>query len=183
MRLSRACFIFFLAALDPGSQALFVPASRGGGKLTTSFTSSTTSQLHQFSVFPPPNRPNGDNKWGGILSRDPDEDLVESSSSSSTATTSSENMKEDHEDVDKETNNDTPQVPRRKPTSNMTAESMLPYMVTTLDGEEMMLLELLQQRSQVVVFSCLSHFGDFNAWEMTQRYQTAIQTGLLPQER
>jgi hypothetical protein len=30
-----------------------------------------------------------------------------------------------------------------------------------------------------VVLSCLSHYGDYNAWEMTQQYMSAIKSGRL----
>ena len=34
-----------------------------------------------------------------------------------------------------------------------------------------------------VILSCLSHFGDYNAWEMTQQYMTAVKSGRLSEER
>ena len=48
--------------------------------------------------------------------------------------------------------------------------------VSTLDGQRVSLAEMLQGEGPVVL-SCLSHFGDFNAWELTQQYVTALKEG------
>jgi hypothetical protein len=36
-----------------------------------------------------------------------------------------------------------------------------------------------QDSDETYVVSCLSHFGDFNAWELTQQYIAAIDSGRL----
>jgi hypothetical protein len=37
-------------------------------------------------------------------------------------------------------------------------------------------------KTSTVIVSCLSHYGDFNAWELTQQYMTAIQDGRLDED-
>jgi len=53
--------------------------------------------------------------------------------------------------------------------------------VSTLDDEVLSLSQVLPTNDDdgrpPVVLSCLSHFGDFNAWELTQQYVTALQEG------
>jgi hypothetical protein len=53
--------------------------------------------------------------------------------------------------------------------------------VRTLGDETVSLAEVLRQEDDddtaPIVFSCLSHFGDFNAWELTQQYVTALKSG------
>ena len=52
--------------------------------------------------------------------------------------------------------------------------------VTDLDGTSLSLGQLLPEDSEdTIVLSCLSHYGDFNAWELTQQYVTAIESGKL----
>merc|ERR1740139_90134 len=43
--------------------------------------------------------------------------------------------------------------------------------VTTLDGESVLLGDIISSEERPTILSCLSHFGDFNAWELTQKYQ------------
>jgi len=47
--------------------------------------------------------------------------------------------------------------------------------VKNLDGESILLGDILSSDERPTVLSCLSHFGDFNAWELTQKYQ-AVNT-------
>jgi hypothetical protein len=54
--------------------------------------------------------------------------------------------------------------------------------VETLDGETLALGDVLSSSSNTVALSCLSHFGDYNAWEMTQQYMSAVQSGRLSDE-
>lgn len=50
--------------------------------------------------------------------------------------------------------------------------------VWTLDDKELSLDEILRQDgSSPIILSCLSHFGDFNAWELTQQYAAALKPG------
>jgi AhpC/TSA antioxidant enzyme len=59
--------------------------------------------------------------------------------------------------------------------------------VQTLDGKTVLLGDVLGQTqsssslssSKPVVLSCLSHYGDYNAWELTQQYMTAIEQGRI----
>mmetsp|Transcript_3414 Transcript_3414/g.5641 ORF Transcript_3414/g.5641 Transcript_3414/m.5641 type:complete len:778 (-) Transcript_3414:38-2371(-) len=39
--------------------------------------------------------------------------------------------------------------------------------------------DILQKYSSPLILSCLTHFGDFNAWELTQQYMAAIDSGKL----
>jgi hypothetical protein len=34
-----------------------------------------------------------------------------------------------------------------------------------------------------IIISCLSHFGDFNAWELTQQYMAAMDSGRIANDR
>ena len=47
--------------------------------------------------------------------------------------------------------------------------------VQHLSGETVKLGQVLKKEEQTVILSCLSHFGDFNAWELTQQYIPATQ--------
>jgi len=51
--------------------------------------------------------------------------------------------------------------------------------VTTLGGESVLLGDVLSSGERPTVLSCLSHFGDFNAWELTQKYQAADTTAKI----
>jgi hypothetical protein len=56
--------------------------------------------------------------------------------------------------------------------------------VETLQSEKVPLGDVIISSSGdsgrcAVVLSCLSHYGDFNAWEMTQQYMSAIKSGRL----
>jgi hypothetical protein len=53
--------------------------------------------------------------------------------------------------------------------------------VTTLQSEMVGLGDVLMSSNGggTVVLSCLSHYGDYNAWEMTQQYMSAIKSGRL----
>ena len=64
--------------------------------------------------------------------------------------------------------------------------------VQTLDGQTMKLGDVLTTKvsdddgdrddgnnDPIVVMSCLSHYGDYNAWELTQQYMLAIKEGRL----
>ncbi|KAG7356748.1 AhpC/TSA antioxidant enzyme [Nitzschia inconspicua] len=53
--------------------------------------------------------------------------------------------------------------------------------VETLNGDTATLGDIMSNNSTVVL-SCLSHFGDYNAWEMTQQYMSAIQSGRLSED-
>ncbi|KAG7356392.1 AhpC/TSA antioxidant enzyme [Nitzschia inconspicua] len=53
--------------------------------------------------------------------------------------------------------------------------------VETLNGDTVTLGDLMSNNSTVVL-SCLSHFGDYNAWELTQQYMSAIQSGRLSED-
>jgi hypothetical protein len=62
--------------------------------------------------------------------------------------------------------------------------SMLKIPVTTLENTEIMLDDLLDLGSpQPTILTCLSHFGDFNAWEVTQQYISAIESGRIATSR
>jgi hypothetical protein len=65
-----------------------------------------------------------------------------------------------------------------------TKASMLKIPVTTLKNKEVMLDDLLDLDSpQPTILTCLSHFGDFNAWEVTQQYISAIESGRIATSR
>lgn len=52
--------------------------------------------------------------------------------------------------------------------------------VRTLEDDPLSLEQMLQHAGNdacPVILSCLSHFGDFNAWELTQQYVTALKEG------
>lgn len=65
-----------------------------------------------------------------------------------------------------------------------TKASMLKISVTTLQNTEIMLDDLLDlENPQPTILTCLSHFGDFNAWEVTQQYISAIESGRIATSR
>jgi len=52
--------------------------------------------------------------------------------------------------------------------------------VRTLNDDEVSLSQVVlpdNDEETPVIFSCLSHFGDFNAWELTQQYMVALKEG------
>lgn len=50
--------------------------------------------------------------------------------------------------------------------------------VATPNNDKVLLGSLLPTNpDQTVILACLSHFGDFNAWEVTQQYVTAVEDG------
>mmetsp|Transcript_41903 Transcript_41903/g.127077 ORF Transcript_41903/g.127077 Transcript_41903/m.127077 type:complete len:343 (-) Transcript_41903:290-1318(-) len=51
--------------------------------------------------------------------------------------------------------------------------------VATSDDEVPLGSLLTDDPNQTTVLACLSHFGDFNAWEVTQQYITAVKDGLF----
>jgi hypothetical protein len=54
--------------------------------------------------------------------------------------------------------------------------------VETLQSEKIKLGDVIMSASGgrgTVVLSCLSHYGDYNAWEVTQQYMSAINSGRL----
>jgi hypothetical protein len=56
--------------------------------------------------------------------------------------------------------------------------------VQTLGGDTIKLGDVLadvapQNSDGPVVMSCLSHYGDYNAWELTQQYVSALKEGRL----
>jgi hypothetical protein len=59
--------------------------------------------------------------------------------------------------------------------------------VKTLDNWPIKLGDVLSQHldgaEDTVILSCLSHFGDYNAWEMTQQYISAVKSGRLSDDR
>jgi hypothetical protein len=55
--------------------------------------------------------------------------------------------------------------------------------VQTLDNQTSALGDLVDCSQNTVILSCLSHFGDFNAWELTQQYTAAINSGRITSER
>jgi hypothetical protein len=60
--------------------------------------------------------------------------------------------------------------------------------VQTLQNETMALGDIIQcgassDGDAPIIISCLSHFGDFNAWELTQQYMAAIDTGRIANDR
>jgi hypothetical protein len=60
--------------------------------------------------------------------------------------------------------------------------------VQTLQNETMALGDIIQCGSSSdgdapIIISCLSHFGDFNAWELTQQYMAAIDSGRMANDR
>lgn len=78
---------------------------------------------------------------------------------------------------------DVPFFARSKPD---TKASMLKIEVTTLENTRIMLGDLLDLGSpqrQPTILTCLSHFGDFNAWEVTQQYISAIKSGRIDTSR
>ena len=77
----------------------------------------------------------------------------------------------------------TPFFARSKPE---TKASMLKIKVTTLKNTKIMLdslLDLDSPQRQPTILTCLSHFGDFNAWEVTQQYISAIESGRIATSR
>lgn len=63
-------------------------------------------------------------------------------------------------------------------------DQMADLQVQTLDEATVTVGDLMasvgaKTKSDVVVVSCLSHFGDFNAWELTQQYMAAVKGGRL----
>jgi hypothetical protein len=66
-----------------------------------------------------------------------------------------------------------------KPDTKVSMLTKIP--VTTLQNTELMLDELLDLDSSPspTILTCLSHFGDFNAWEITQQYIAAIESGRI----
>lgn len=88
-------------------------------------------------------------------------------------------------------------IPTKSAAFALSTESSLAQVesltVQTLGGDVVKLGDVLknannqQQQStnarknpgQAVVLSCLSHYGDYNAWELTQQYMTAVRQGRL----
>jgi hypothetical protein len=72
-----------------------------------------------------------------------------------------------------------------KTTTTTTQWSMLEKVsVQTLDHQTVDLGDVVQGDGDgTVVLSCLSHFGDLNAWELTQQYLSAIDSGRIGTER
>ena len=54
--------------------------------------------------------------------------------------------------------------------------------VQDLEGESIPLPSVIPN-DQTVVLSCLSHFGDYNAWEVTQQYIAALGSGRISTPR
>lgn len=83
--------------------------------------------------------------------------------------------------------NESPEdAPFLAPSQPGTKASMLKIKVTTLENTEIMLDELLDldnPQGQPTILTCLSHFGDFNAWEVTQQYISAIESGRIATSR
>jgi hypothetical protein len=56
--------------------------------------------------------------------------------------------------------------------------------VHTLDDQTVVLNDVVKNKNdRGFILTCLSHFGDFNAWEMTQQYVAALEAGRIPNER
>jgi hypothetical protein len=79
----------------------------------------------------------------------------------------------------------TPMTMTMTMTATTTQWSMLEKVpVQTLDKRTVDLGDVVQGDGDgAVILSCLSHFGDFNAWELTQQYLSAIDSGRIGTER
>ena len=61
--------------------------------------------------------------------------------------------------------------------------------VKTLEGQTIKLGDVIMKEinsdnnADTIILSCLSHFGDFNAWELTQQYIAAITSGRITNKR
>jgi hypothetical protein len=75
-------------------------------------------------------------------------------------------------------------VPFFASTKPETKASNLKITVRTLENTKIMLGDLMDfNSSQPTILTCLSHFGDFNAWEVTQQYISAIESGRMATSR
>jgi hypothetical protein len=54
--------------------------------------------------------------------------------------------------------------------------------VKSLDDRTVVLGDVVKSDNGFIL-TCLSHFGDFNAWEMTQQYIAVMDAGRIPNER
>jgi hypothetical protein len=55
--------------------------------------------------------------------------------------------------------------------------------IQTLDGKTVEVGSVVSKDDATIVLSCLSHFGDFNAWELTQQYLSALESEQIASNR
>jgi hypothetical protein len=55
--------------------------------------------------------------------------------------------------------------------------------IQTLDGKTVEMGSVVPKEDATIILSCLSHFGDFNAWELTQQYLSALESGQIASDR
>ena len=76
--------------------------------------------------------------------------------------------------------------PTATTTGTITTDNVSGIELLNLSGESVVLSDVLlssANNQEPVILSCLSHFGDFNAWELTQQYQAAVTTSTLEEAK